>query len=179
MKSKHIDKNVDEIDEKKLLLEDVLFLVLKIVIFISLFAVMFIVVFGVSRCGDNMMSPAVKDGDLAFYYRLQKNYQPSDVVVLEKDGKKQIRRIVAKEGDAVEITENGLKINGYLQQEAEIYTETLPYTEGITFPITVGKGEYFVLGDNRDIAEDSRIYGTVKKEDVKGIVITLLRRRGI
>ncbi|MDO4444894.1 MAG: signal peptidase I, partial [Bacillota bacterium] len=97
-------------------------------------------------------------------------------VVVKKDGELQVRRIIAIEGDEVTLTEEGLEINGYLQQE--IYTETLPYTEGITFPIRVGRDEYFVLGDNRTTAKDSRIYGTVKKEEIKGTVITLLRRRG-
>lgn len=76
------------------------------------------------------------------------------------------------------LTEEGLEINGYLQQEQDIYTETLPYKEGIAFPVTVGQDEYFVLGDDRTSAEDSRIYGMVKKEEIKGTVITLLRRRG-
>ena len=158
--------------------EDILFLVLKLLIFLVLIAVMIFFVFGIYRCSDNMMSPAFKDGDLAIYYRLQKEFQPSDTVIIEKDGETQIRRIIAKPGDSVEITADGLKINGYLQQETGIYTETLPYTEGITFPVTVGEEEYFVLGDHRTNAKDSRIYGTVKKEEIKGSVITLLRRRG-
>lgn len=165
--------------KKNSIKDDVLFLVLKIVVFLALIAIMFFFVFGIFRCGDNMMSPAFKDGDLAIYYRLQKEFQPLDVVVIEKDGETQIRRVVAKSGDSVEITEDGLKINGYLQQETEIYTETLPYTEGIAFPITLGENEYFVLGDNRSNAKDSRIYGAVKKEEIKGTVITLLRHRGV
>lgn len=158
--------------------DDLLFLILKILIFVALLAVTFLFIFGICRISDNMMSPAFKDGDLAVYYRLQKEFQPSDTVVLEKDGETQIRRIVAKSGDSVEITAEGLKVNGYLQQEAGIYTETLPYTEGISFPIVLGKDEYFVLGDNRSGAKDSRIYGAVKKTEIKGAVITLLRHRG-
>jgi len=158
--------------------EDLLFLVLKILIFIALLAVTFLFIFGICRISDNMMSPAFKDGDLAVYYRLQKEFQPSDTVVMEKDGEVQVRRIIAAAGDEVNLTEEGLEINGYLQQESGIYTETLPYTEGITFPLILGEEEYFVLGDNRTNAKDSRIYGTVKKEEIKGIVITLLRRRG-
>lgn len=57
--------------------------------------------------------------------------------MLKKIGEMQIRRIVAVSGDSVEITAEGLKVNGYLQQESGIYTETLPYTEGISFPLTV------------------------------------------
>lgn len=158
--------------------EDILFLVLKLLIFLVLIAVMIFFVFGIYRCSDNMMSPAFKDGDLAICYRLQKEFQPSDTVIIEKDGETQIRRIIAKPGDSVEITADGLKINGYLQQETGIYTETLPYTEGISFPITLEENEYFVLGDNRSEAKDSRIYGAVKKEEIKGTVITLLRHRG-
>lgn len=166
------------IQEKKPIKEDVLFLFLKIVIFLSLLALMFLFVFGIYRCSDNMMSPAFKDGDLAIYYRLQKEYQPSDMVIIEKNGETQIRRIVAKSGDTVEITAEGLKINGYLEQETGIDTDTFPDTEGISFPITVGREEYFVLGDNRTNTKDSRIYGTVETEEIKGIVIILLRHRG-
>ncbi len=158
--------------------EDILFLVLKLLIFLILIAVMVFFVFGIYRCSDNMMSPAFKDGDLAIYYRMQKEFQTSDTVIIEKDGETQIRRIIAKPGDSVEITADGLKINGYLQQETGIYTETLPYTEGISFPITLEENEYFVLGDNRSGAKDSRIYGAVKKEEIKGTVIVLLRHRG-
>lgn len=158
--------------------EDILFLVLKLLIFLVLIAVLVFFVFGICRCSDNMMSPAFKDGDLAIYYRMQKEFHPSDTVIIEKDGETQIRRIIAKSGDSVEITADGLKINGYLQQETGIYTETLPYTEGISFPITLEENEYFVLGDNRSGAKDSRIYGAIKKEEIKGTVITLLRHRG-
>ena len=158
--------------------EDLLFLVLKILIFIALLAVTFLFIFGICRISDNMMSPAFKDGDLAVYYRLQKEFQPSDTVVMEKDGEVQVRRIIAAAGDEVNLAEEGLEINGYLQQESGIYTETLPYTEGISFPITLEENEYFVLGDNRSEAKDSRIYGAVKKEEIKGTVITLLRHRG-
>lgn len=164
---------------KDTLKEDVLFLTLKIALFLILLAGLFLFVFGIDRCSDNMMNPAVKDGDLAIYYRLQKKYNPSDVVVIEKDGEKQLRRIIAKEGDKIDITEEGLVINGYLQQEREIYTKTSPYVEGINFPLTVGKNEYFVLGDNRPNAKDSRIYGVIKQQELKGVVITILRNRGI
>lgn len=158
--------------------DDLIFLGLKILVFIILLAIIFGFIFGICRCNDQNMSPAFKDGDLAVYYRLQKEFHPLDTVVLEKDGELQIRRIIAVEGDEVDLTEDGVKINGYLQQEQGIFTETLPYVEGIEFPITVGQGEYFVLADNRTSAEDSRIYGPVKKEEIKGSVISLLRHRG-
>ena len=101
--------------EKENINKEMLFLVLKILIFIALLAVTFLFIFGICRISDNMMSPAFKDGDLAVYYRLQKEFQPSDTVVLEKDGEVQVRRILAVAGDEVNLTEDGLEINGYLR----------------------------------------------------------------
>lgn len=159
--------------------EELLFLLAKIVILAGLLLATFVFIFGIFRCEDNAMYPAIKSGDLIFYYRLQKNYNTSEAVVIEKDGEMQVRRIIAGEGDVVEITADGLKINGYLQQETGIYSETLPYTEGIEFPLKIGKDEYFVLGDTRTNTRDSRLYGAVKRNEIKGSVMTLLRRRGI
>lgn len=158
--------------------QELLFLLLKTGTFIVFMAITLLFVFGICRCGDNMMSPAFKDGDIVVYYRLEKEYSQSDAVVVEKSGETQVRRIVAKGGDKVDITENGLLINGYPQQEKDIFKDTLPYKKGITFPITLKKDEYLVLGDNRTIAKDSRIYGVVKEKEIKGSVITLIRRRG-
>ena len=82
-------------------------------------------------------------------------------------------------GKSSDITEEGLKINGYLQQESEIFRETYPFEGGISFPITLKEEEYFVLGDNRTKAEDSRIFGSVSEEEIKGSISTLIRRRGL
>lgn len=164
---------------KKSIKEDLMFLVVKILIFLALLGITFGIIFGICRVSGNAMDPACKNGDLILYYRLQESYQAKALVVIEKDGERQIRRIIAKEGDTVDITESGLEINGYLQQENNIYTDTLPYQEGIHFPVTVGQGEYFVLGDNRTNAKDSRIYGTVKQEEIKDGVMALLRRSGM
>lgn len=123
------------------------------------------------------MSPAVKPGDLVIYYRLESKVVPKDLVIFEHEKNKQIHRVVAVEGDTVDITEEGLVINGALQQEAHIHTKTEPYREGIKFPITVGEGEVFLLSDNREGGVDSRIYGTVPIKALSGEVITIIRRR--
>lgn len=166
-------------NQKSLFLNDLMYLLVKLLLIGIIVVILFTFCFGICRSSDTSMNPAVKAGDLVIYYRLQKDYRFSDAIVLECDGQTQIRRVVAVAGDTVDITEEGLVINGYVQQENEIYTETLPYTEGITFPVTVGEGEVFVLGDNRTNAKDSRIYGTVKISETKGSVMTILRRREI
>lgn len=141
-------------------------------------AVMLLWMFGLARCADNAMDPSCKDGDIVLFDRMEKEYQARDVVVLSADDETQVRRIVAVPGDTVEITEEGLFINGYRQLETDSTTVTQPYMEGIRYPVTLKTGEYFVLADQRDNAADSRLYGAVQEKDLKGTVITLLRRRG-
>ena len=93
-----------------------------------------------------------------------------------------MRRVVAKAGDTVDITAKGLVVNGSLQTGLEkdfVNGDTLPYKQGITFPITIKKGEVFLLGDNRQQAQDSRIYGPVKIKDTMGKLMWDLRRRNL
>ena len=150
------------------------------VLLVTLFLVLiFTFLFGIAQVRDQSMRPSVKEGDLAVYYRLETRYEKDDLIVFDTEGSKnQVRRIIGVPGDEVNITEDGLMLNGYRQLEEEIYSETLPYVNGTEFPLTVPDGYFFVLGDNRENAEDSRYYGLVSQADTKGRVVTQLRRRG-
>lgn len=179
--SKHRqERRQDKGKKPQSLLNDIILLLLKIGL-VSVFLIfMNMFFFGVAQARDTSMSPAAKEGDIVIYYRSDKDYSNGDVVVLDYNGKTQIRRVVAVAGDTVDISpDGGLIINGSMQIENSLYTQTLPYTEGITFPVTVKEGAVFVLGDNRENAEDSRIYGTVNESATKGTVMTVIRRRGI
>ena len=92
------------------------------------------------RNDDESMNPANRAGDLVIYDRITQEYHTGDVVVIKQDGGRQIRRVAAVSGDVVDVTEEGLSVNGYQQREADIYTETLPYKDGIDYPLTVGDG---------------------------------------
>lgn len=154
-------------------------LLIKCLVVLLVMVLVFTFVFGMVRYPDNEMAPSIKVGDLAVFYRLDKRYKASDVVMLKYEGKLQARRVVAVAGDTVDITERGLVINGALQQEKGIFKETLPIKEGAQFPLTLQKGEVFLLGDDRAIATDSRVYGPVLVKDTHGKMMTLLRRRGL
>ena len=158
--------------------EDLFFIALKLVLAGIVLAVILLWLFGVVRCADNAMEPSCKDGDIVLYNRMEKEYQENDLVVLSVEGKIQVRRIVAVPGDTVKITEEGVFFNGYRQQEMDSIAITQPYEDGIRYPVTLGDGEYFVLADKRTNTEDSRMYGVVYENEIKGSVITLLRRRG-
>ncbi|MDO4470582.1 MAG: signal peptidase I [Bacillota bacterium] len=158
---------------------DIMCLVWKILLFVGLFCGIFLFVFGVTSVEDRAMFPSIKDGDLVIFNRWDKVYSATDVVVIERNGEKQVCRVAAVAGDTVDIGEGGLLINGALQQENGIYERTYRYREGIEFPITLEKDEIFVLGDARENSTDSRIYGPVKMSDTCGTVMALLRHRGI
>lgn len=159
------------------LLEDVSLMLLKILLIAAFLGVLFLFLFGIYRNGDISMDPAVKDGDVVVYFRLNKDYVASDLVVYEYTDSLLTGRVVAVAGDTVDITANGLMINGALQQEKDIFYDTLPYTEGPEFPITVGEGQIFLLGDNREKATDSRAFGCINISDTRGEVMAILRRR--
>lgn len=141
---------------------------------------MFGVVFGITPMRNADMTPRISAGDLLMYYRLEQNYRSQDIVVFEKDGEVYTGRIVAREGDSVEITQHAeLMINGSVILEQEIYYSTPRYESEVTYPVTLGDGEYFVLCDYREGARDSRYFGAVDQKEIKGKVITVIRRSGL
>ena len=157
-----------------------LFLLVKIVLIVLTFVLLFTFLYGIIRYNEPSMAPMIKDGDLVLFYRYTKSgYLPQDAVVLKFRGQRQVRRVVATAGDTVDITADGLVINGSLQQEPSIYQRTERYEEGVNFPLTVPEGHIFVLGDSRVGATDSRIYGCVDIEDTLGKVMAVIRRRSI
>jgi signal peptidase I len=159
--------------------KEALSLLLKVAVISGIAALLFTFVYGLDRNADPDMAPAVKDGDLVAFYRLDKDYAAGDLLVLSYKGKRQVRRVVAVAGDTVDITEEGLLVNGALQQEPEIYEPTMRYEQGIPLPLTLGEGETFVLGDSRGDATDSRVYGPVAEEGTLGAVIAVMRRRNL
>jgi len=105
--------------------------------------------------------------------RVVRTYQRQDVVVfnppeayVELTGNTEalIKRVVAVEGDVVEVKNSHLFVNG-VQQEEE-YTNELPnYT---LEPLLVPKGMLLVLGDNRNHSFDSHVWGFLPDKNVIG-----------
>ena len=149
----------------------------RLAILTGMLILLFGVVFGITTVKNNDMFPKLSAGDVLLYYRLDKKCTAQEVVVIKKDHRQYIGRVVAKEGDKIEITETGeLKINDSVVVENDIFYQTLRYEEGISYPLTLKKGQYFILCDYREGAKDSRFYGAVNKKEIKGRV---LRRSGL
>ncbi len=104
--------------------------------------------------------------------------QHGDVVVFRYPGdeeKDYIKRIVGTPGDKVEIRNKVVYVNGVAVDDAA-YTQRvdLAMVDGAisprdTFgPVSVPADSYFVMGDNRDQSSDSRFWGFVKREKIRG-----------
>ncbi len=106
-------------------------------------------------------------------------YSPDngDIIVSWSEGlsKNIVKRIIAKEGQTVDIDfETGkVYVDGNELREPYINNLTTNDEFGHSYPVTVPKDCYFVMGDNRQRSEDSRsaIIGFVHKDDILGKAI--------
>ena len=103
-----------------------------------------------------------------------------DIIVASKDsfddGYPIIKRVIATEGDVVDIDFDAgvVYVNGSPLDEPYTLTPT-NQQEGVIFPITVEKGCIFVMGDNRNISKDSRSteIGLIDRREVLGKAVFL------
>lgn len=112
--------------------------------------------------GSSMYNTLI-DGDYlllisnAFYGQPQQG----DIVVASKDtfddGKPIVKRVIATEGQIVDInfSTGVVYVDGVALEEDYTYTSTT-LREGVSFPLRVEEGHVFVLGDNRAWSRDSR-----------------------
>ena len=162
--------------------------ILRLVVFLLVVWVLFFKIIGITHMPNNDMYPRLDAGDMIMYYRLDKDVHSQDVIVLEKvtpqSGNKKklfVCRVVAKGGDVVDITKEGrLVVNNNTIIETNIFSTETPRYEGFTtFPLMLQADECFVLSDHRDGGTDSRFFGPVKKSEIIGTVITVLRRNNL
>ena len=136
-------------------------------------------VFGIALAPTNDMFPAVHKGDLIIYYRPGRIIN-TDVVLYEApDGSLQTGRVEGTQGETVSVTDGGmLTVNGNIQpvqKRSGLYDETYAGKKDISGEI--GSGEYLILGDSRETAEDSRTFGLIRRKAIRGKVFTIVRRR--
>ncbi|OGQ13710.1 MAG: signal peptidase I [Deltaproteobacteria bacterium RBG_19FT_COMBO_46_12] len=110
------------------------------------------------------------------YFQFKKP-QRGDIIVFvyPKDRSKDfIKRVIGTQGERVQIVHNKIYINNQLIEDPwGRYDERAPSTKylqpmEIFGPVTVPVNSVFVLGDNRDNSQDSRFWGFVNVNEVKG-----------
>lgn len=136
------------------------------------------------RFPSGSMEPTLLIGDHILVDRRDaaKNPKRGDLIVFqypEDPAKDFIKRVVAVGGDQVEIKDKVLYVNSnevkepYVShQEANMIPASQNPRDNYG-PQVIPKDSYFVLGDNRDKSYDSRFWGAVSKDKVKGTVKNL------
>lgn len=136
--------------------------------------------------GDSM-DPTLKDGQKVIVNKIGYtvgNIDNGDVVVFHADKKYDyVKRVIGHGGDTVEYKNDQLLVNGkkvaepYLEENKVAKTNVL-LTENFSVKdlvnadgkSTIPKGKLLVLGDNREVSNDSRYFGLINEDQIVGEV---------
>jgi signal peptidase I len=113
--------------------------------------------------------------------------QRRDVIVFkypEQPERDFIKRVIGLPGETVELRTKKVYINGspldepyvhFLQQAfpSELHEETSSDVRENYGPVTVPPDHYFVMGDNRDNSQDSRYWGFLPRDYIKGKALVI------
>lgn len=116
--------------------------------------------------GDSMKN-TLKNGDILLLYKLS-SINRFDIIVLdeEKDNEKIIKRVIGMPGETVAIKKGKIYINDKVIDDEYAYGETSDFDK-----VTLADDQYFILGDNRLISKDSRYFGPIKDNEIKGKIV--------
>jgi signal peptidase I len=115
------------------------------------------------------MEPALYDGQYLIVSKVIYWIHPperGDVIVFRPpngSSEDYIKRVIGLPGETVEMRGGTVWINGSTLEEPYIAA-----AGGDSGPRTLGDGQYFVLGDNRNNSSDSRSWGVLPREDIIG-----------
>ncbi|MDR3021212.1 MAG: signal peptidase I [Clostridiales bacterium] len=171
---------------------EMLLLVYVVLLVVLLYFVMFISVLVVVK--GQSMENSLHNNELVLINRFSKNPKMNDIVVLKNPNTdiEIIKRVVALSGDTIvfKAEDSFVKLwrksgNGVLKEIEETFIkermllsffERVDVTINIDEERTIEQGFIFVMGDNRNDSLDSRIFGQVAKNDIRGIQYTLLKK---
>ena len=147
------------------------FLFIIILLLVYYLVVQIFIVKGVS------MEPNFIDGELIVIdrltYYLRKPSRGDDIVFIfpGTNNQKYIKRVIGLPGEKVVVKDGLVFVGGKKLREDYLPDDfkTLGDTE-----VLLRDNQYFVLGDNRDLSNDSRIWGTLDKENVIGRAVAVV-----
>ena len=123
---------------------------------------------------SSSMTPTLHTGDQVLAERLTPRFghlERGDLVVFTAPATRalMVKRVVALAGDRVGLADGRLVVNGH--RRAEAYVD-LGSVDGVYFgPEVVPAGSVFVMGDDRADSVDSRDFGPVPLDRVRGRVL--------
>lgn len=94
-----------------------------------------------------------------------------DIIVFNYDNSYLIKRVIGMPGDTVTVVKGVLYVNNIKYEESYLSPDLTSTFQDSSFVVTVGDGEYFVMGDNRDNSRDGRSFGCITKDSIIGVAI--------
>lgn len=110
------------------------------------------------------MFPCIVNGDRIIFSETLGLSRFDVVMVQMSNGNLYCKRVVGLPGDHLKFTRHSLILNGKTLREYYIH-DTPSYERG---ELRLGEDQYFVLGDNRNVSLDSRAFGPVSRDQIKG-----------
>jgi signal peptidase I len=126
---------------------------------------------------DISMQPTLVEGDNLVVEKVSKRIgglKQGDIIVFQspEDDRQLVKRLVALEGDTVEIKDGKLYVNGEIfKTGVPNEPETLPGSLPENSKLTIPKGCFYALGDNRLHSLDCREFGPLELKRVSGRAI--------
>ena len=151
--------------------------IIEVLIYVAIIVVVILVkIFVVTpvRVEGASMNNTLKNGDIMILNKLSyvsSDIKRFDIVVVKLPDEDIIKRVIGLPGEKIEYKDNQLYVDGKKVKEKfdKIDDKSLiDYNTSKLGSITVPKGFYFVLGDNRANSSDSRVFGFIPKDRIKG-----------
>lgn len=130
-------------------------------VLLRLFVFEFVNISGKSMC------PTLNNGQVIIIYKADNTPSRGDIVVFDSpDGIELVKRVIGLPGETIKIAGGIVYINGEKIDEQYQY----PTSESLT-ETTIPKGSIFVLGDNRNHSSDSRVFGAISIDEIRGKMV--------
>ena len=149
----------------------------QVVLALAIFMLIYVFLLQPHQVRGRSMEPNFENGEYIltdkFTYRIREPKRGDTIVFAAPPARKEdfIKRIIGVPGDTVSVKNGDVFINGKELEEGYIPPNFRTFgnqalKEDQT--ITLGKDEYFVMGDNREHSSDSRVFGIIYKRDIVG-----------
>ena len=127
--------------------------------------------------GDTLvlnMVAKIERGDIIVFDIALENFTSG-----EKENHTLVKRVIAVAGDTIELKNDGtVYVNGQLLDEEYIKGSTYTTDGSSSLKITVPEGHVFCMGDNRENSRDSREFGVVPLDVIRGKCILIVENNG-
>lgn len=182
MQTEQVSPQERKPSDDKFRFTDLLDLIELFVLALGLIMLVFTLLCRISFVQGSSMESTLLENDVLLVSDLFYTPTAGDIVVVQAPGVDQgkaiVKRVIATEGQTVEIKPDGVYVDGERLKETDgslHYTVNFSPWNADTYKyspmsVTLGEGELFVMGDHRSVSLDSRMFGTIDQRCVIGKV---------